>query len=161
VDGGDVITVVAVVVAGIVSPWIAGQIASRAQSKRFEHERTLHDLDDLRRELDALGDVLGEFIRAVAALASATDDDAQHERYCEAADKRSLITERVARLRFRLHEEEDVVTLAREALDGLSDVVSEHAELTDAEIEERIAASGSVITEFFRAAYRLVGARVS
>ncbi|HYI99764.1 MAG TPA: hypothetical protein VEX36_08860 [Thermoleophilaceae bacterium] len=159
-DGGDVVTVVSVIVAGALSPWIAGQIASRAQGKRFDHERALHDLDDLRRELDRLGDAFGDFIRAVTSFLSASDDETRLTRRIEARRHGSVAMERTARLKVRLPEDDLVVMAARKVLDQLDGVVSDADDLTDDEIDARMSGVGDAHTEFFRAANRQVGARI-
>jgi len=62
---GTAITIVSVFVAGVIGPGITAWAAAQAQRRRFAHERELHDLDDLRRELDHLGDTFAELIHAL------------------------------------------------------------------------------------------------
>lgn len=160
-DAGDVVTIVAVIVAGVVSPWIAGKIADQAQDKRLEHERTQHDLDDLRRQFDAIGEAFGHYIRAVAALGSTKNEAQLSELIDDAYTRGSIAMERVAHLRFRLDENDETVAFAMEVVDGLDAVRREYDHLSDDEVQERMVAAGEANARFYRAAKRWIKTRVA
>jgi hypothetical protein len=159
-DDGNVVTIVAVVVAGALSPWIAGKIAGQAQGKRLEHERTLHDLDDLRRQFDAVGEALGHYIRAVADLAGTRAEAELPARTDLAYRCGSIAVERVAHLRFRLEEDDAVVVSAMEVLNGLDEVRREHQQLSSDEVRERMLDAGDANVRFYRASKRWIKSRV-
>jgi hypothetical protein len=163
VDGG-VVTVVSVIVAGVLSPWIAGQIASRAQTQRLDHERALHDLEDLRREVDQLADLFGDLIRATTAFLNtdADDDEARIARHVEVRRVGGLVMERTARLKIRLPADDELVRVAKVVLDRFDAVISDSVSgsVTDDEIDERMAGVGDANTAFFRAANERIGARI-
>lgn len=65
-----VISVVAIVVAGIGGPAITSMATTRGQRRKFGHERALHDIDEVRRLLDETGAALNEVIRHCAGVGS-------------------------------------------------------------------------------------------
>ena len=161
-DGGDVVTVVSVFVAGVLGPTITVRAAARAQAARLKHERTLHDLDDLRAELDRVADALGHLIRALSALFAVADDSERWEqRKMELRKQSGLMYERAARLKLRVDEGSDVFDTLADALRTVDAMVAAGPALSEDEVDARTQEIGDANTRFFRAANRLIGVQLN
>jgi hypothetical protein len=68
VADSTVVTVVAVLVAGVAGPGITAWATTRGQARKFRHERAASDTAEVRRLLDDTGGALSDMIRYLAGV---------------------------------------------------------------------------------------------
>jgi len=64
------VSIVAIVVAGVGGPVITSWATTRGQGRKFRHERSVRDIDEVRRLVDETGTGLNEVIRHCASVGS-------------------------------------------------------------------------------------------
>lgn len=117
------ISVVAIVVAGVGGPAITSWATTRGQGRKFRHERAVRDTDEVRRLVDETGAALNEVIRHCASVGSMVHElgigRASSAVLGELEEKVEDFEATSARLRIRTGPESEVADVCAELVDAV------------------------------------------